>query len=55
MVRHGIKLIKPSADQVAQFKQIARKAMTRQMGDSFSAKLKNQITGLLEAYRKSKK
>lgn len=53
MVRHGVKLIKPSKDQVTQFKKIAHKAMTRQMGDSFSPEVKNKITDLLKAYRKS--
>ncbi len=53
MVRHGVKLIKPSKDQVVQFKKIAHKAMTRQMGDSFSPEVKNKITDLLKAYRKS--
>jgi TRAP-type C4-dicarboxylate transport system substrate-binding protein len=55
MIRHGVKLIKPSNDQIEQLEEISQKAMTRQMGKSFSPKVKNQVTDLLEAFRKSKK
>ncbi len=55
MVRHGVKLVKLPPDQIARFKEIARKAMARQMGKSFSPEVKKQVTDLLEAYRKSKK
>jgi TRAP-type C4-dicarboxylate transport system substrate-binding protein len=54
MVKHGVKLIYPSADQIEAFKQVSRKAMDSQTGKSFSAKVKNEIIRYLEEYRKGK-
>lgn len=54
MAKHGVKLIYPSADQIEAFKQVSQRAMDRQTGKSFSAKVKNEIITYLEAYRKSR-
>jgi len=54
MAKHGVKLIEPSADQVEGFKELSKKAMNRQTGKSFSAKVKDEIIAHLEEYRKKK-
>jgi TRAP-type C4-dicarboxylate transport system substrate-binding protein len=55
MVKHGVKLIYPSEDQIEEFKIVSQKAMNSQTGKSFSAKVKNEIITYLEEYRKGKK
>ena len=54
MGKHGVKLIHPSADQIEGFKIVSRNAMTRQIGKSFSAKVKDEVIRYLEEFRKSK-
>jgi TRAP-type C4-dicarboxylate transport system substrate-binding protein len=54
MVKHGVKLIYPSADQIEDFKRVAKNAMHNQTGKSFSAKVKDEILTYLEEYRKAK-
>lgn len=53
--KQGVKLIFPSAEQIEDFKRIAKNAMNNQAGKSFSAKVKNDVINNLEEYRKSKK
>jgi TRAP-type C4-dicarboxylate transport system substrate-binding protein len=55
MKKHGVKLIHPSKEQIEEFKEISQKAMQRQIGKSFSRKVKDEVIDYLEAYRKSKK
>jgi len=55
MIRHGVKLVKPSAGQVEEFIKLSREAMLHQIGKSFSQKIKDEIFAHLEAYRKTKK
>ena len=55
MTKHGVKLIRPSADQIEEFKAVSQKAMQRQIGKSFSANVKNEVYAHLEAYRKKEK
>jgi len=55
MAKHGVELIKPSENQIDEFKKVAQKAMQRQLGKSFSEKIKNEVSAYLEEYRKSKK
>jgi TRAP-type C4-dicarboxylate transport system substrate-binding protein len=55
MKKHGVKLIHPSKEQIEEFKKISQKAMERQIGKSFSKKVKDEVIDYLEAYRKSKK
>ena len=54
MVKHGVKLIYPSEDQIEAFKEVSQKAMDRQTGKSFSERVKNEIVTHLEEYRKGK-
>jgi TRAP-type C4-dicarboxylate transport system substrate-binding protein len=53
MAKHGVNLIHPSLDQLEEFKAVSKKAMERQIGNSFSAKVKNEIMQHLKEYRKS--
>ena len=52
MVKHGVKIITPSATQVAEFKTVSEKAIQRLVDKSFSKKVKDEVSAKLEAYRK---
>ena len=52
MSKHGVKLIRPSKEQIKEFKEVSAKAMNRQIGKSFSKKIKNEVIGYVEEYRK---
>jgi len=54
MVKHGVKIIRPSDDQIEGFKQVAQKAMIHQTGKSFSEKVRDEVIGYLREYRKQK-
>ena len=54
MVKHGVKLIQPSQDQVNEFKSLSTKAMNRQIGKSFSKEIKEEVIGYVEEYRNKK-
>lgn len=54
LVKHGVKLINPSEDQIKEFKKVAKNAMINQTGKSFSAKVKAEVITYLEEYRKGK-
>jgi len=54
MTKHGLKLIQPSADQIKEFKEVSRKAMQHDIGDSFSETVKNEMMNHLVTYRASK-
>ena len=51
MSRHGVKLIKPSEDQIEEFKSVSAKAMNRQIGKSFSKKVKDEVSDYVKEYR----
>jgi hypothetical protein len=53
MVKHGVKVIAPTAAQVAEFKKVSDKAMQRLEGKSFSKKIRNEVTTIIETYRKN--
>jgi TRAP-type C4-dicarboxylate transport system substrate-binding protein len=55
MVKHGIKIIRPSEDQIEGFKQVSQKAMNRQTGKSFSKKVRDEVIAYLQEYRKTHK
>jgi len=55
MVRHGVKIIRPSEDQIEGFKKVAEKAMNRQTGKSFSKKIRDEVIAYLQEYRKANK
>jgi TRAP-type C4-dicarboxylate transport system substrate-binding protein len=52
MSKHGVKLVRPSEEQIIEFKDISKKAMNRQIGKSFSKKIKDEVIGYVEEYRK---
>ena len=54
MTKHGVKLVKPSRDQIKEFKKVAADAMERQTGESFSRTVRDQVIAHLKAFRKSK-
>jgi TRAP-type C4-dicarboxylate transport system substrate-binding protein len=51
MSKHGVKLIRPSEEQIKEFKEVSVRAMNRQIGKSFSKKIKNEVIGYVEEYR----
>jgi len=53
MVKHGVKIIKPSEDQIEGFKKVAEKAMNSQTGKSFSAKVRDEVISYVQEYRKA--
>jgi len=53
MSKHGVKLIRPSEEQINEFKDISTRAMNRQIGKSFSKKVKDEVSGYVEEYRLS--
>jgi TRAP-type C4-dicarboxylate transport system substrate-binding protein len=55
MTKQGIKLITPSKDQIDEFKRLSNKAMGHISGQSFSKKVLDEVTSLLEEYRRGKK
>ena len=52
MVKHGVKIISPSLEQVTEFKAVSEKAVQRMVDKNFSKKIKDEIRSKLEAYRK---
>lgn len=52
MSKHGVKLIRPSEEQIDEFKDLSIRAMNRQVGKSFSKKIKDEVIGNVEEYRK---
>jgi len=54
MTKHGVKLVKPSEDQIGEFKKVAVDAMENQTGESFSQKVRDEVITHLKDFRKSK-
>jgi len=52
MVKHGLKIIVPTPEQVAEFIAVSEKAMQKLEGESFSKKVREEVTANIEAYRK---
>jgi len=55
MFKHGVKHIQPSKEQVKEFKAVSARAMSHQIGKSFSKKIKDEVIGYVEEYRETKK
>jgi TRAP-type C4-dicarboxylate transport system substrate-binding protein len=55
MVKQGVKIITPSADQVDEFKKLSNKAMRRLGNQSFSQNVLDEVTSILEDYRRREK
>jgi TRAP-type C4-dicarboxylate transport system substrate-binding protein len=55
MVKNGVKIITPSKDQLEEFKKLSHKAMGHPGSQSFSKKVLEEVTSLLESYRRGGK
>ena len=55
MEKHGVKLIYPSEEQIAEFKSVSQNAMNNQTGKSFSAKVRDDVFKYREEFRKGNK
>jgi len=55
MTKQGVKIVTPSKDQVEEFKRLSNKAMGHVSGQSFSKKTLEEVTSLLESYRRGGK
>jgi TRAP-type C4-dicarboxylate transport system substrate-binding protein len=54
MAKHGIKILKPTADQIDEFKALSNKAMDRLGKNSFSKEIRAEVEGHLKTYRAEK-
>jgi TRAP-type C4-dicarboxylate transport system substrate-binding protein len=54
MQQHGVQVLQVQPDQVAEFKALSRRAMTRRGDKSYSQTIADQVGGYLEAFRKGK-
>lgn len=54
MAKHGVKILKPSQDQIDEFKALSNKAMNRLGEKSFSQEVRKEVEGHLKAYRGEK-
>jgi TRAP-type C4-dicarboxylate transport system substrate-binding protein len=52
MVKHGMKIVSPSKDQIDEFKRLSNKAMSRLGNETFSKKALEEVYSHLETYRK---
>ena len=55
MVKNGVKIITPSKDQIDEYKRLSNKAMGHISGQTFSKKVLDEVTSLLESYRRGGK
>jgi TRAP-type transport system periplasmic protein len=55
MVKNGVKIVTPSKDQIDEYKTLSNKAMGHISGRSFSKKVLEEATSLLESYRRGGK
>ena len=51
MAKHGVKILKPTADQIDEFKALSNKAMNRLGKNSFSKETRAELEGHLKAFR----
>jgi TRAP-type C4-dicarboxylate transport system substrate-binding protein len=55
MVKNGAKIITSSKDQIDEYKRLSNKAMGQIRGQTFSKKVLDDVTSLLENYRRGRK
>ena len=55
MVKNGVKIITPTKDQIDEYKRLSNKAMNHISGQTFSKKVLDEVTSLLESYRRGGK
>ncbi len=51
MMKQGVKIVTPSKDQIDEFKRLSNRAISHVGGQSFSKKVLDEVTSLLEGYR----
>ena len=52
MAKHGVKILKPTADQIDEFKALSNKAMNRLGEKSFSKEIRAEVEGHLKTFRR---
>jgi len=52
MTKHGTKIVTPSKDQIDEFKRLSNQAMSRLGSQSFSKKVLNEVSSILEGNRR---
>jgi TRAP-type C4-dicarboxylate transport system substrate-binding protein len=55
MVKNGVKIITPSKDQIEEYKGLSNRAMGHIGGQTFSKKVLDEVTSLVESYRRGEK
>ena len=55
MLKQGVQLLTPDPGQIAEYKRISEKAMSRVGGHKFSASAWEEVSALLKAYREGRK
>jgi TRAP-type C4-dicarboxylate transport system substrate-binding protein len=55
MTKHGVKIVTPSKDQIDEYKRLSNKAMGHISGQTFSKKVLDEVTSLLESDRRGGK
>jgi TRAP-type C4-dicarboxylate transport system substrate-binding protein len=55
MVKNGVKIITPSKDQIDEYKKLSNRALDHISGQSFSRKVLDELTSLLESHRRGGK
>ncbi len=55
MMKHGVKIVTPSGDQVEEYKRLSSKALGHISGQTFSKKMFDEVTSFLENYRRGEK
>ena len=55
MIKQGVKIVTPSNEQIDEFKRLSNKAISHIRGQSFSKKVLDEVTSILEAYRRGEK
>jgi TRAP-type C4-dicarboxylate transport system substrate-binding protein len=55
MTKQGVKIVTPSKDQIDEFKRLSDKGMSRLGSQSFSKNVLDEVTSILEGYRRGGK
>lgn len=55
MTKQGVKIVTPSKEHIEEFKKLSDKAMGRIAGQTFSKKVREEVSSILENLRKGKK
>jgi TRAP-type C4-dicarboxylate transport system substrate-binding protein len=55
MVKNGVKIVTSSKDQIDEYKRLSDKAMGHVSGQTFTKKVFEDVTSLLESYRRGRK